>query len=114
MAIINKTLATELMIKQGFSGSYRSDEITFLLNKVDIETTDVAEKEKLIQSGKKHYSQMISVEKAPSTQHMALFQQALQQGEVRFAREVQQLAQTLVKKSLTSGQPIVLDRKSVV
>ncbi len=108
MAIINKNLASELIIKQGFSGSYRSDEITFLLNKVDIETTDVAEKEKLIQSGKKHYSQMISVEKAPSTQHMALFQQALQQGEVRFAREVQQLAQTLVKKSLTSGQPIVL------
>lgn len=100
MAITNKKLADhlaaqQLVAKQGFSGSYRTDEIIFLLNKIEIEPTDVSEKEKLIQSGQKHYSQMISVEKAPSSQHLALFDQALAEGEVRFATEVQQLAQTL-------------------
>lgn len=32
MAIINKDKATELILKQGFSGSYQSEQVTFCLN----------------------------------------------------------------------------------
>jgi hypothetical protein len=37
-----------------FSGSYEPGDVTFLLKVVDIATTDVAEKERLIQAGT-HY-----------------------------------------------------------
>ncbi|MFU8925664.1 cysteine protease StiP family protein [Acinetobacter puyangensis] len=102
--------AQTLIDKQGFSGSYRADEVLFLLRKIQIEPTDTAEKERLIQTGKKHYSQMISQENPPSEQHLQLFNQALQQGQIRFAREVQQLAQTLATQfaDLSADQPIVL------
>ncbi|MGL1829789.1 cysteine protease StiP [Acinetobacter soli] len=105
MAIINKDKATELILKQGFSGSYQSKQVTFLLKRTHIEPTDTAEKERLIQSGEKHYSQMISLENVPTARHLELFEQAMQQGQQRLAQEVQQLAQTLV---VEFNEPIVL------
>ena len=63
----------------GFHGSYRPQDVTFLLNIDDIEPTPLAEKEYLIQSGKKHYSQMISVEHPPSKEQMRHFQYAFEQ-----------------------------------
>ena len=45
-----------------FSGSYDPDDVTFLLKPVRLEPTAVAEKERLIQSGRRHYSEMISRE----------------------------------------------------
>ncbi|MCH7378809.1 MULTISPECIES: cysteine protease StiP [Acinetobacter] len=105
MAIINKDKANELILKQGFSGSYQSEQVTFLLKRTHIEPTDTIEKERLIQSGEKHYSQMISLESAPTERHLQLFEQAMQQGQQRLAREVQQLAQALVAQF---KEPIVL------
>ncbi|WP_336942751.1 cysteine protease StiP [Acinetobacter modestus] len=105
MAIINKDKANELILKQGFSGSYQSEQVTFLLKRTHIEPTDTIEKERLIQSGEKHYSQMISLESAPTERHLQLFEQAMQQGQQRLAREVQQLAQSLVAQF---KEPIVL------
>ena len=105
MAIISKDKASELILKQGFSGSYQSEQVTFLLKRTDIEPTDTVEKERLIQTGEKHYSQMISLEHAPTARHLQLFEQAMQQGQQRLAQEVQQLAQTLVE---TFNEPMVL------
>jgi len=105
MAIINKDKASELILKQGFSGSYQSEQVTFLLKRTHIEPTDTIEKERLIQSGEKHYSQMISLESAPTERHLQLFEQAMQQGQQRLAREVQQLAQSLIAQF---KEPIVL------
>ncbi|MBC7475263.1 MAG: hypothetical protein H7263_13295, partial [Candidatus Sericytochromatia bacterium] len=45
-----------------FHGSYKSDDVTFLLKPINIQETDILSKEKLIQSGSKHYSEMISQE----------------------------------------------------
>ena len=105
MAIISKDKANKLILEQGFSGSYKPEQVTFLLKRTHIKATHTIEKERLIQSGKKHYSQMISLECAPTEHHLQLFEQAMQQGQQRLAQEVQQLAQTLVAKF---DEPIVL------
>lgn len=90
----------------GFSGSYSSDDVTFLLQKMDIPATDVKEKEQLIQSGKKHYSQMISLEKAPSAQHVEHFNEAMRLCADRMAYETQCLGNTLIQRF--HGEPIIL------
>lgn len=54
------------------SGSYLEDDVHFLLRCVEMQTTDVEEKERLIQTQQKHYSEMISEEAAPSGAHQAL------------------------------------------
>ena len=42
------------------SGSYAADDVHFLLRTMQIEVTDVQEKERLIQTRQRHYSEMIS------------------------------------------------------
>ena len=76
----------------GFSGSYRDDEVTFLLKPLQMEMTDVAEKEALIQSGKKHYSEMLSKEKAPTPLHLDAYKKATELGSARMAKEVVAIA----------------------
>jgi hypothetical protein len=78
-----------------FSGSYRSDDVTFLMKPVRIAFTDVAEKERLIQSAKRHYSEMISVERLPSPRYLQVFHEALAREKARFARDVVVLARHL-------------------
>lgn len=43
-----------------FSGSYKPDDVHFLLKPIVMEMTPVDLKEELIQSGKMHYSDMLS------------------------------------------------------
>ena len=102
---ISREKASELILTQGFSGSYQPEQVTFLLKRTQIRPTDTLEKERLIQSGEKHYSQMIGQEQAPTERHLQLFEQAMQHGQQRLAKEVQQLAQTL---SVEFAEPIVL------
>jgi len=89
----------------GFSGSYDPTDITFLLQDVALETTGVAEKEKAIQSGTKHYSEMISEEMAPSTAYKAIFAKAMDAGAIRFGDDVARLALALDR---TVDGPITL------
>jgi hypothetical protein len=77
------------------SGSYRADDVRFLLRSVDIEVTTVEEKERLIQTRQKHYSEMISQEEAPTEVHQGLFDRALLQNGPRMAADVQSLAMAL-------------------
>lgn len=79
------------------SGSYLPDDVQFLLVPMQIDRTDVLEKERLIQTRKKHYSEMISDESAPSEVHMALYERAMQQNAGRMAADVQSLAVALHK-----------------
>lgn len=88
------------------SGSYLPDDVQFLLRRVDLKATDVEEKERLIQTGQKHYSEMISVESAPDHAHRALFECALEQNGPRMATDVQALAEALNREC--QGQEIVL------
>ncbi|HES75476.1 MAG TPA: hypothetical protein ENO09_00560, partial [bacterium] len=60
-----------------FHGSYLPSDVTFLLKPLtNVTLMEVAAKEQLIQSGAKHYSEMISPEQQPSATYMQLFAQA--------------------------------------
>lgn len=89
------------------SGSYPADDVSFLLRPVAIASTDVAEKERLIQTRQRHYSEMISHEFAPSERHMAFYQRALAQNGPRMARDVLALASAL-SAACDERQPVVL------
>lgn len=88
------------------SGSYLQDDVHFLLQPVQMEVTDVVEKERLIQTQQKHYSEMISFESAPTPVHKALYERALAQNGVRMASDVQALA--LALNGACTGPSIVL------
>ncbi len=88
------------------SGSYPPEDVTLLLRQVSIETTDVEEKERLIQSNQRHYSEMISEEQAPTPTHMGLYIRALHQNGDRMAIDVQSLA--LALNNLCTGSSIAL------
>ena len=80
------------------TGSYCIGEVQFLLRLLTLESTPIAEKERLIQTGQQHYSRMITRESPPSDRLASAFQQALAQGGERMAREVEQLAVQLVSR----------------
>lgn len=81
-----------------FHGSYLPDDVTFLLNKIEIDSTEVLEKEKLIQSGQKHYSEMLTKETIPSRQYLALFEAACDLNIERMAHDCLLLAFVLQKQ----------------
>jgi hypothetical protein len=78
-----------------FSGSYAPGDVAFLLRPVHIEPTPTAEKERLIQSGARHYSEMLAVERVPGDAYLALYHQALDANAGRMAADVARLARTL-------------------
>ena len=78
-----------------FSGSYNSEDVTFLLKPVRLEPTEVAEKERLIQSGRRHYSEMISRENLPSPPYLRVFHEAAAREKGRFARDLLTLARRI-------------------
>ncbi|WP_006788574.1 cysteine protease StiP family protein [Thiorhodospira sibirica] len=79
-----------------FSGSYRPDDVEFLLKPIQIEyMSDLALKESLIQSGARHYSEMLSPETLPSRHYLALFHQAHQDNREQLAGDCLKLAYLL-------------------
>ncbi|WP_340610951.1 cysteine protease StiP family protein [Xenorhabdus bharatensis] len=89
-----------------FSGSYASGDVHFLLKPVQLEMTPVEIKEQLIQSGARHYSEMLSQEPEPTSYHLELFDKALKVGATRLATEVVMLAKVLISRF--GDTPIVL------
>ncbi|WP_313080273.1 cysteine protease StiP family protein [Atlantibacter sp.] len=89
-----------------FSGSYSPQDIHFLLKPVEMEMTPVDQKEQLIQSGARHYSEMLSQEPEPTAWHLDIFSHALDRGAERLAKEVAILAQALAERF--GDTPIVL------
>ncbi len=82
-----------------FSGSYNNNDVNFLLKIIDIDETDTLLKEKMIQSGEKHYSQMLSIEKAPSKEYLEVFYQSLDNNKERFAQDILNLAFKIQNKA---------------
>ncbi|WP_159627959.1 cysteine protease StiP family protein [Massilia puerhi] len=86
--------------RAAFSGSYRAGEVDFLLRRLpQADFVDVAEKEALIQSGRRHYSQMLSPESRPSERYMALFDEACRANNARMARDCLRLAHLIAARS---------------
>jgi hypothetical protein len=81
-----------------FSGSYASEDVTFLLKPVDLAATDVAAKERAIQSGTRHYSEMIAPEHVPDPAYLALYDAALARNGARLAQDIASLAAHLAAR----------------
>ena len=96
------------------SGSYLASDVTVLLDIVDkdaVADVPVRQKEVLIQSGQRHYSDMLTLEDAPTAMHEQLYQQALEQGTTRTATDIANLAYTLhhtFQQNVTPERPLVL------
>lgn len=89
-----------------FSGSYAPDDVTFLLKPVALAATDVAQKEAMIQSGRRHYSEMIAPEAVPGEAYLALYEEALARNGARLAQDIASLAAHLAARR--PGRPVVI------
>lgn len=103
-----------MTIQANFSGSYLPAEVTLLLDIVSADSVnDISptQKEALIQSGQRHYSDMLTLEKPPSATHEALYNQALMAGKQRMANDVTSLAfslHQLFHACVSASQPLIL------
>ena len=96
------------------SGSYLASDVTVLLDIIDkdaVADVPVNQKEALIQSGQRHYSDMLTLENAPTAMHEQLYQQALAQGTTRTATDIVNLAYTLhhiLQQTVSLQRPLIL------
>lgn len=72
--------------------SYAPEDVMPLLTPIEIAPTDVAEKERLIQSGKAHYSEMISEERRPDPRYLEIYEDALSRHGGRIAGDIAVIA----------------------
>ena len=94
-----------------FHGSYRPEQVTFLLKPIELAPiTDTAAKEALIQSGQKHYSEMLSPEYPPSAAYLALFAEACAQNDARLAADCLRLAALIAGRRRWSRSPVLARR----
>lgn len=89
-------------------GSYQPEDCQFLLTPIEAEYVSIEEKERRIQTGQAHYSEMIHREAAPSPRYLALFETLCDRYAPRLAREVSLLARQLVTDLGYSAAPITL------
>ena len=80
-----------------FSGSYRPEDVVFLLKPVSLTMVDIAGKERLIQSGAYHYSELLSPEQVPGPHYLVLFEMLTARYAHRLAAEIMALARHLIK-----------------
>lgn len=85
------------------SGSYAPEDVTFLLKEVDLAPTSIDEKERLIQSGQMHYSEMISEERRPDARYLEIFDQARNVSEKRIATEIASIAKN-IRRRVNDGE----------
>ncbi|MBP1203540.1 hypothetical protein JOD97_001554 [Duganella sp. 1411] len=82
-----------------FSGSYHGDDVRFLLKPLALASfVDVPDKERLIQSGRRHYSEMLSRESLPSARYLDVFGQACAANLERMARDCVTLAGLIARR----------------
>lgn len=75
--------------------SYAPEDVTLLVEPLALAMTSVAEKERAIQQGRRHYSEMLSFEAPPTADYIALYERALADGGTRMAQEAAALARRL-------------------
>lgn len=92
--------------RRPFSGSYEPADVEFLLKPISMPATGLQEKERLIQSGARHYSEMIGQERLPSARYLSVFHDALERNLPRLARDFLVLAE-LVGRARTGEITLV-------
>ncbi|MEN3747940.1 cysteine protease StiP domain-containing protein [Sphingomonas sp. HF-S3] len=81
-----------------FSGSYSPDDVQFLIKPARIALTAVAAKEDAIQSGRLHYSEMLSPEQVPDARYLELYDAALARNAGRLRADIELLADRIVDR----------------
>ena len=82
-----------------FSGSYRDGDVNFLLKRLPLaDFVDVEHKERLIQSGQRHYSEMLSPESLPSARYLQVFRDACEANLARMAQDCLTLAHLIAAR----------------
>jgi hypothetical protein len=94
-------------MNEPFSGSYHPSEVSFLLRRMNLETTSLDERERMIQSGTKHYSEMIGPEDAPTRHRMGLFRECLAANGDRLAQDLSTLAAGMAASAVDGKLTIV-------
>ena len=79
------------------SGTYLPDDVEFLLTPIDMPSTTILDKEKLIQSKGAHYSSMITHEQKPSDQYKDIFYKSLSHYERLFSQDMVRLAYKILE-----------------
>ena len=91
-----------------FSGSYDAGDVSFLLKPLPLQDfVDVADKEYLIQSGQRHYSEMLSPESLPSERYLQVFVDACAANTARMASDCLALAALICERRKGPG-PVTL------
>ncbi len=75
-----------------FSGSYPPNDVHFLLKPIEVDSTPLWEKERLIQQKNCHYSEMITHESLPSPLYLDLFHKIFTQNKAQLAQDLVTLA----------------------
>lgn len=90
-----------------FHGSYRPQDVEFLLKPIQVEHIEnTRQKEQLIQTGARHYSEMLSPETLPSERYLQLFAQAHAMNRSRMARDCLTLAE-LIRRNVGPNPTLV-------
>ena len=91
-----------------FSGSYDPDDVVFLLKPAVIAPTPVAEKEALIQSGARHYSEMLSAENVPDARYLRLYRASLAANGARLRHDIALLAAAIRQRRQTASECVIV------
>ena len=82
-----------------FSGSYEPSDVIFLLKPVELSPTPVEEKERLIQSGQRHYSEVLAPERPPDASYLELFDDAFVKNGRRLAQDLAGVVKALAERA---------------
>ncbi len=91
-----------------FSGTFHPSDVEILLKPAEIAQTDIAEKELLIQSGRKHYSEMLSPEKVPDERYMQLYREAMARNAGRLKGDIHTLATQIARRPETTQECVII------
>jgi hypothetical protein len=92
---------------ESFPGSYHPAEVAFLMRRLVLTTTALDERERLIQSGQRHYSEMIGPEDAPTRGRLRLFRECLGANGARMAEDVSTLAAAMAASAVDGEVTVV-------
>lgn len=82
-----------------FCGSYRPGDVDFLLKRLPPQPpVDIAQKERWIQSGQRHYSEMLSPEALPSPRYLQVFRDAYAANRRQMAQDCLALAALIAER----------------
>ncbi len=124
-ALINQSISqTGHFHGSHFHGSYGPEDVIFLLKILPEQPfVSVADKEQLIQSGQRHYSEMLSPESLPSPQYLQVYEQAFTANRQRMARDCltlaslinqQQSGEIVLASLLRAGTPVGVILKHIL